>query len=236
MESNIYDVVISELILKNASGGAGGAGGAGGSNYTPYVLVTSSLTSNSVQENFSGLVTFSSTVYNIPSGYTVKANTHSMTYTSGGAATNGSSNVISSSQITVIVGSAGSTFLASSTVTLAKFAEPDIVLTNVFTITAVVPMYYGIKPFNATPDFTGLTPAAGNNTVLTFTSSTLGRLHIVLPVSALPIVSVIDPSGNIIPASAFTSPIGGGSLKYYLMNWDIILTGSNLKYFTIKFS
>jgi len=228
MESNIYDVVISELILKDA-------GVAGGSNYTPYVLVTSTLPSNSVQEYFNGLVTFSSTVYNIPSGYTVKANTHSMAYTAVPTTTDGSSTVISSSPITVIVGNFGTTFLASSTVTLEKVAEPDIVLTNVYTITAVVPMYYGIKPFNSTPDITGLTSAAGNNTVLTFTTSILGRLYIVLPDSVAPIVSVIDPSGNIIPVSAFAFDTIG-SLKYYLMNWDIILTGLNLKYFTIRFS
>jgi len=228
-ESNIYDLVISELILK-----ADGAGVNSSSSVAQLVL-SNSLNVTEVQENYNGPISYTSNVYNIPAGYSVKASTHTITYPNGATQTVSSSAAATGAPTTLILGVVGSTFVVNATATLEKSGSADIVLTTSMTITSVLPLYYGVKANSLTPTTAGLSQQANSNHEFILTTSTLGRLYIVLPTGAAAILTVKDPNGNLYPASDFDVTVSG-SYKYYILKWDILLTGANLKYFTINFS
>jgi hypothetical protein len=232
MESNIYDLTISELILK-AGGGSGGSGG--GSNVVPRVVLTNSLGVNELEENYNGSIAYTSTVVNIPSGYSVQASSHVISYPNGAPDTIGSTDTLTGASTTIILGAVGSTFVVTTTVTLSNGVDPDIVLNGSHTMTAVLPMYYGVKANSLTPDITGLSKQANTNLTFSMTNSIFGRIYIVMPVGTSPIVSVTESNGIIYPVSDFNI-IVSGSFTYYILKWDTQLTGTNLKYFTINFS
>jgi hypothetical protein len=231
-ESNIYDLVISELILRSGSG-TGGSGGSGSS--IAQIQLTNSLNTKEVQENYYGSISYTSEILNIPTGYSVKTSTHIIDYPGSTPSTISSLNTATGAPLTLILGSIGSTFTVTATATLEKSGSADIVLTATSTITSVLPLYYGIKAYSANPVVSGLSAQANSIHTFNLTNSSLGRLYIVLPTNLLPILSVTDQNSNIWPISDFTV-INVGSFKYYILNWDISLTNTNLKYFTINFS
>lgn len=230
MESNIYDLTISELILK-----ANGGGVSSSSNVVPRVVLTNSLGVNELEENYNGSITYTSTVVNIPSGYSVQASSHVISYPNGAPNTVGSTDTLTGASTTIILGAVGTTFVVTTTVTLTNGVDPDIILNGTHTMTATLPMYYGVKAYSLTPDLTNLSKQANTNLTFSMTNSIVGRIYIVLPIGASSIISVTESNGIIYPVSDFDI-IVSGSFTYYILKWDTQLTGTNLKYFTINFS
>jgi hypothetical protein len=231
MESNIYDLVISELILRSGDG----SGSGGSSSSIAQIQLTNSLNTQEVQENYNGPITYTSEVLNIPTGYSIKTSTHTIDYPGSTPSTVSSISTSVGAPLTLILGSIGSTFTVTATVTLEKSGSADVILTTSSTITAVLPLYYGIKAYSANPSTAALNVQANSAHTFILTNSTLGRLYIVLPVNLSSIMSVTDQNNNVWPVSDFTL-INAGSYNYYILNWDISLTNTNLKYFTINFS
>jgi hypothetical protein len=232
MKDNIYDLIISELILRDDSSSVLNQG-------APYLSLVSSLSGNTVPENFNGSAFFTSTVNNIPSGYGVKLNTHVISYPTLDPPDSGSSTPFSGSTITVILGAVGSTFTVLSTVTLEHLidpiANPDIILNGSFTITSVLPIYYGVKTLSLPPNNSSLSEISSATNQFTLTSTSLGRLYIGIPIANGPMVSITDYNGLVLTQSSnFTSYVVG-SYNYYVLNYDTIFLGSNQKIFTINY-
>ena len=225
-QNNIYDYTVSELILRLDSATST-------SSYSPNIVITNSLNSVTVPENFNGPVTFTSEVTNIPSGYSVKVNTHVMTFPTGTTSVTNSSTV-STGTDTVIVGTIGSTYVLSVAMTLEHSTLADIDLTAVHTITSVLPIYYGVKPFEVTPDTTSLAEISSEENTFDLTATSVGRLNIVIPALNGAMMSVTDHSGLTIPASSFLLTTIG-SLNHYVSTYDTQLTGTNVKTFTINY-
>lgn len=229
MKDNIYDLVASELILRGSSTSSSGSGASSGS-----LDITSTIGSNEVQAGYNVANTFTSSVGNIPSGYAISAGTHIMTFPN--SVTTGSSSESIADSKTVYMPTAGDTFVVSSTVTLISAGNPDITLTGTITITAVLPLYYGVADYTSTPGVSlldSLSQAASSSTSFTLTSSAVGRLYIVVPTTLDDIKYVTDNNGMVI--TEFTKATNV-NLDYYVLNHDTQFTGDHNKIFTINFS
>ena len=228
-KDNIYDIISSELILRLAASTA--ATGA------PYITLTSSL-ATSVPAGFSGNGTFTSTVSNLPIGYTILANSHIVTTPTTPQTTTGSLDVLDTTSHAVAIVSAGSTYVANTTVTLSHPTDPlqaDIVLTGSFTILAVLPIHYGVKAYSATPTSAGLADEAMDSTSFSMVNSILGRLVVALPTALDALVSITGPNGSIQLIADDFSIINDGGYNWYQLNYDTQLTGANVKIFTLNF-
>ena len=226
-KDNIYDLTITELILRLSAGSS--AVGA------PLLTITSPLGSE-VQENFNGNAIFTSVVTNIPTGYTVKADSHIITTPTAPITTTGSTASLDTASHSVILGAVDSTYVVTSTVTLEHNTEADIVVNGTYTITSILPMYFGVKSYSASPDETSLTAQESSASSFIMTSSSIGRIYVVLPTSIADLVSITGPSGLLYSIANDFSVITSGSFKYYQLNHDTQLTGSNEKTFTLNFS
>jgi len=229
MEKNIYDLIISELVLLGTSGGSGGGGST--SSAGPRIELTNSLNISEIDAPTSSLLlTYTSQILNIPAGYSITSHTINAPV---GAPETTTSNTFTSNSKTLIIGAVGQTFLTTSTAVLTKTGEPNITLTATNTITGVAPMHFGVKAGTALNTTSLATQASTKNTFEIISGS--GRLYIVLPTSFSPLLSVTDSNGLIIPASSFTTTTSG-SQKYYILNWDTEFTGTNKKKFTLNFN
>jgi hypothetical protein len=229
-KDNIYDLVISELIIN-------GTGGGGSGSFAPYLSLYSSIGSNEVQALYNNSsVVFTSQVQNIPSGYSITANSHVISYPTVEPDTTGSTAILSGNATSVILGSVGSTFTVTSTVTLEHSTLPDIVVNTSLVITAVLPIYYGIKAYSGSPDTTGLAQMASSDDDFVMTTSIVGRLYIVLPTTSDPLISITDFNGMTINIADDFTTSTIGSLVYYILNYDTQLVGSNEKEFTLNYS
>lgn len=229
MEKNIYDLIISELIIA----GNANNGNTGGSSGTPKVTLSNNLNIIDINAPATPVVIYKSEISNIPSGYTIFS--HTITYP-GGVTGNSTSPLVVTGNITLSIPTVGSIATATSNVILRKAGEVDIILTSVNTITGVTPLYYGILPFANPPVTAGLIAQSSTKFDFYLTSSAVGRLYIALPVSITPTIkSVTDPNGLLIPIESFTVITNAG-YKYYILNWDTQLTGSNQKKFIINFN
>jgi len=225
-KDNIYDLIISELILRVATLTA--------TSNVPNIILGSSLPTNTVAENFNGNAVFTSQVVNMPSGYTIVASSHIITYPTAVPTTIGSGSILSGPSTNVIMGAAGSTFTVTTTATITNGVTP-IVLTGSYTITATAPVYYGVKAFSATPDTSALATISSTATSFQMTTSVLGRMYIVTPLVTANILSITDQNGLMYTvAGDFTVSVVGG-LRYYILNYDTQLTGTNIKTFTLNF-
>lgn len=226
-KENIYDSVISELILAGTSASSGVTG-------APRLDVSSTLLINTVPENFSGSAAFSSTVVNIPTGYTVKANSHTITYPTAEPTTVGSTETVTGPSTSVILGAVGSTFTVSFQITLEKSGDPDIVIDKDLVLTSVLPTYFGFKVYEAAPVLTGLSEMSSNSTQFQLPAGSVGRIFVAVPTTLAPIVSLQDANGLLIPASSFTATVSG-SHTIYQLNYDTQITGF-ARSFEINFS
>jgi len=226
MINNIYDLTISELIYRLDSATST-------NTYSPNLVITNSLGQNTVPENYNGAVTFTSTLVNIPSGYTVKASTHILTFPNATPAVTTSA-ITSGGTTTMILGAIPSTFIVTSAITIEHATDPDILLTGSQTITAVLPIYYGVKTFQVTPDIVGLSEISSSEVQFSLISTSVGRLNIVIPTATGTMLSVTDHNGLIIPVSDFlkTTIVG---FDHYVLIYDTQLTGTNIKTFTINY-
>ena len=226
-KDNIYDIIITELILRsdNVNSTLG----------LPTVVITSTIP-NTVPANFNGSGVFTSQVYNVPSGYTIDPNSHIITYPIAVPPTIGSNPVLTGGATNVILGINGTTYVVNTTITLIHSTNPPITITGSYTITAVAPMYYGIKAYSSSPDTTGLALTSSLMTSFQMTTSNFGHLYIALPTGMNPLVSVTDPNGLIYTiANDFTLMTNTG-YDYYILNYGTQLTGSNVKTFTLNFN
>lgn len=227
-KDNIYDKIVSELILRSLP-----AGGSGSSNL-PVLVVSSSLPSDQVPVGFSGNVAFTSEVLNIPSGYSVDPNSHVITYPTATSPTTGSTALLTGPSLPVALVSLGNTFTVTSTITLVSVTGPNIVLTGSVTLVAVAPGYYGVVPYSPTPTLAGLSTFASTVPVFSMVSTGVGRLLIALPTGSPTVLTVSQSTGLIYPVSDFTVTISGG-YDYYQLNYDTQLTGANIKTFTLNY-
>jgi len=230
-KDNIYDLHLTEVLLRLCTDCTGG----GTSSNVPS-LTLSSAVGDTLPENSNENVIFTSTVNNIPSGYSIQASSHVMSYPNGDPDTVSSSSPMAGPSTNVILGVVGSTFVVTSTVTLEHATDPDIVLSDTFTITSVLPIYYGVKTAEAIPTTTGLDQISSANNQFSLTSTVVGRMYIVLPSTLSALLSVSGPNGLTYTVANDFTLIMQGSLNYYILNYDTQLTGTNVKLFTLNFS
>jgi len=225
---NIYDLIISELILRVET--------LTSTVTAPNILLSSTLPGNTVAEGFNGNTVFTSTVVNIPSGYSIQTNSHVITYPVAlPVSTVGSVDAMTGPSVNVILGAAGSTFTVNTTVTLEHLTSPDIILNGSFVITSVLPIYYGVKAYSVSPDTTGLSTISSSSVNFQMVSSILGRLYIVAPVALPLVVSVVDQNGLVYSVEDEFTVSVIGTLRYYILNHDTQLTGTDTKIFTILY-
>lgn len=235
MNKNLYDQVIGNMILRGA---VLGSNTDENSNGQPMLT----LSANAVQSVLPGFVAnviYTSALNFIPVGYAILANSHVVDFPS-------TTDVVSSLQ-TVVCGAVavnlpatGNTFTVTSTITLVHQtdtdANPNIVLTAEYIVTAIAPMYYGIKAANfGAPDLSSLTSQVYTDHTFIMTSSIVGALYVVLPLVADPLVSVSIDNGTLIPVSDFTI-FTNLSYKFYILSYNTQLTGTSEKTFTLNFS
>lgn len=222
---NIYDKIISELILRLTTAS---------NNSGPTLKLTSTLGSTSVPVGYSGNITFTSEVLNIPLGYSIDTNTHTIAYPGATPPTTGSSALLTGPSIPVALALLASTFVVTSTVVLISGSGPNIVLTDSITITAVAPGYFGVLPYNPVLTTTGLTSFAPSVPQFQLTSTGIGRLIIALPIGSGSILSISQDNGLIYPVSDFSVATYLGFV-YYTLTYDTQFTGVNVKTFTINY-
>lgn len=216
MKKNNYDYIISELAYRLASSAALYTG--------PYLEISSNLLfNNQAPFTLNQLVTFTSEVKNIPLGYTVKANTHEITYPIMVMPDNGSAVTLTGSPVTVIFSTVGDTFVVSVTVTLEHATDPDIVITSTFTITAVGSIYFGSRVVDNDFTLPGLTStvALELNQKVYFAPAVNNYLYFVFPSGTNPPLFFRDQNGLVIDADTnnFTITSFGG-YTYMVLNWN----------------
>jgi hypothetical protein len=225
-QPNIYDFVISELILRTQQDQ---------SMTSPYLTLTSSLNSLFTPINFNAPVVFSSLVNNLPYGYEV--NSHTLSFPNGADVSN-SDILVQSGNISVVLNDLGNTYTVEAEAVLVHSTDPtnnaNITITGTLILTAVAPIYYGVKPFIVPITTANLSTIASTNNQFSFTSTDLGNLHIALPSSLPNLVSVTDHNQNIWPISDFSSIVVGG-FKYYVSVSEMQFTGSYIKTFTLNY-
>jgi hypothetical protein len=228
-KDNIYDVEISELILRLDAATAATVGAAA-------ITITNSLNNNQVQANFNGNATFTSTITNIPSGYTVSGTTHTIVYPTAAPNSTGAGTTLTGGSINVILGVVGSTFTVTSSATLVHATLPNVVVTGSQTITSVLPLYFGVKPFESLAVITGLSQTADSATQFQLTSTVVGRMFVAIPISVTtPLISVSGPNGLIYTVANDFTLTTIGAINFYQLNYDTQLTGTNIKTFTLNY-
>ncbi len=226
-KNSIYDIHISEIILRLADASASALS-------TARLEITSTIGLDTVPSGYNDPgVLFTSTAVNIPSGYTVVPNSHVITYPVTSADT-GSNDVLTGSATAVILAATGNTFTVSSTMDITDGATVTTIIGELV-ITATDPIYYGVKNYLATPNTAGLGEISSESVDFNLISTAVGRLYLVLPTTLNPIVSITDNLGNIWPVSDFESSLVSG-LQYYILNYDTQFTGTNIKKLTINYS
>ena len=225
-QDNIYDLTISELIYRLDAATSP-------TTNSPNLVISNSLVQDTIEESSSTAITFTSTVINIPTGYTVKASTHILTFPNATPAVTTSSTT-SAGATTMILGAIPSTFVMNSAITLEHSTLADIPLTCQQTITAVLPIFYGVKAFEVTPDTTSLLEISSEEATFNLTATSLGRLNIVIPTATGTMLSVNGPNGLTIPVASFLKTTIG-SYDHYVLTYDTQLTGANIKTFTINY-
>lgn len=223
-KDNIYDKIISELILRIQ---------ALSTVFTPSLTISNNIGTQEVPAGYSGNIVFTSTVNNIPVGYSITGSSHVISYPGGTPDTIGSITPLTGASIAVALVTAGSTYVVTSTVTLSNGVDPDIILNATHTITATQPAYYGVKAYSATPVVAGLTAMASSAPNFQLTSTGIGRVYIVLPTTNNPLIAVVDNNGNTWTIANDFSQITVGSDLFYQLNYDTQFTGTNIKTFTL---
>lgn len=230
MKDNIYDLTVSELILRLDASTAN-------SINTAKVVISSTIGADTVPENFNGAAVFTSEVLNLPSSWSIVGSTHVMSYPVT-PVTSGSTPIIVGPSTPVILGVVGSTFIVNSTVDITD-GSTTITLTGSLTITSVLPIFYGVKAAPVSPippDSTGLQEVSSSLVNFSMITSGLGRIYVAIPTATngASFQGIIGPNGLLIPLMDFDTAVVG-SYNYYYTNYDTTLTGTNVKTFTIMY-
>jgi hypothetical protein len=217
-KKNIYDYIISELIYSNEQNLEPAA---------PYLEVVSNLPFNNVvNANYNGSVQFTSTVKNIPADYTVKTNTHTMTYPIMFGPDVSSAIVFVGSFVPLIFTSLLDTFPVDFAVTLEHPTLPDINLTFQFVITATDIIYFGTHPNDTTFNTLGFesTSYLEVNQKVIFSSAPVFNeyVYFVFPLGASLPLFLRDRNGLIIDLTDFNFTVYGSAI-YMILGWDTML-------------
>jgi hypothetical protein len=209
---NVYDFIISELLYRasvNASAG-------------PYLQVSSNLTFNDKAPfNFNGNVKFTSELKNIPTGYTVKANSHTISYPIVTPQTISSNTIVTSNDIPLIFNSINDLFTINCSITLEKPAVPDIIITKQFIVTASGSIFFGTKSVNNEFNQLNLlsTVSATQNQTILFPESTSKYIYIVFPTGFTLPLFLRDRNGLVIDLISNFTKTTISNYDYYVLNW-----------------
>lgn len=239
-KDNIYNRLITELLISSAANASSSSSSStsSSSGATRLELELSTPTSVPASTSSTGNV-ITSTVTNVPAGYSVQTDSHAITLATGTLTPSGPSSAESfSGSFNYSLGAAGSSFLISSTVNLTHASNPTITLTATLLIRAVEPAYIGVKPDPVALSTTGLTKIASDAKEFTLTITVYGRLYIIFPTTtpAIPdLVSITDNNGLVIPISEFDKTVQGGD-TFYVSKYNTQFTGPNQKTFKFNFA
>jgi len=225
MKNNVYDRFLTEIFFRLSD-----------TTTASLASLTLDISGGITQfvAGYSDSHTFSSTVNNIPVGYTVSANSHTVTTPSGTAT--GSGSTVTTPSTTIILPLVGNSITITSTVTLVHDTLDDIVLNATLDLAAVTSLYFGVKDYASNPTLTDLTETISTTNEFTLTSTNLGRLLIAIPSNILtPLLSVADNNGLVIPGGNFTTHIDVSGFVIYQLKYNTIFTGNNQKVFKLNF-
>lgn len=230
-KDNIYDQIIAELIFRAEQNA---------SSFGPQLVISSSLEGNNIVPYSTSLnFEITSEVINIPVGYTVKANTHIISYP-GGVPVNDVSSTVSMTGTTlnVISGTNGWTYTVNVTITLEKTGSADIVISDTFVITAVDTVYFKAHAtdfnFNLSSTSTSILDLVNGSEINWNIATSLLYLYIIVP-TGLNISYIIDHNNNIIPISNFSMSTVA-AYDYYVLNWATQLTPSMIYTWRVIFA
>jgi len=231
MKNNIYDLIISELVIDaGATTGSGSTPGTG--NVSGASLSLTTLNSLNVGVNMNTEFVYTSTLYNMPVGYTVQS--HSIT-SNGGTIASGATGVLSNTLTseTVNIPTVGGVYIITSTATLISQGNPNIIVSSTLTITAVNVVKYGLLPLTTPVDISVLQVAPMGSTYTIAASAVVGRITFVIPGGVDPITKIIDNHGmQMMVSEDFTMVLESGN-QVYTLDYDTqIISGP--KTFTIK--
>lgn len=230
MDKNIYNEIISELILRIDNSNQASLANA-------RLTLSSDLGFDTVPENFNETgVSFTSTVQNMPTGYTVVPNSHVINYPGSTPSVENSSTTIIG-QADVILGGVGSTFNVNSTVDITNGVD-TITLTTSLNITAILPIFYGVKAAQiGSPTSLDLTPMTSESKKFHLVDTTVGRLYIVIPTATGggDFKGIHDFNGIFIPADNFEQ-VTKNSHEYWVLKYDTQMTGNYNKEFLIVYN
>lgn len=228
-KTNIYDFIIAELIYRLDS--------ATSPTFAPRLEIHSDLPFDDLAPfNFNGNITFTSEIKNVPTGYTVKANTHIMTYSNSVITDTGSSTILVGSAISTSFAVIGNTMTVTGTITLEKAANPDIVVPATFVVTAAASIFSGTKATNNSFNTTGLSSSvySTSNPKVSLNGTTIYP-YFAIPAAMTQPIYFRDQNGDIIPITDFTMT-NSGSYNYYVLNWKTSFASPSTVLWSIIFT
>jgi hypothetical protein len=230
MKNNIYDLIISELVANQTD--VGGSGGSGGVNSSAAIIITTPGLLNIVA-NTNTSFDFTSTVYNMPAGYSVQAGSHTVsTVSSGNTVTSTTVNTVSNDIVNIPL--VGGTYLVTASITLISSGNPDIVLSTTIEVTAVASVFFGLIPLPSPLVLSTLQSGAIDMGYVIPNTATIGRIIFAVPDTVAAVTRVVDNHGIEMLISEDFVVSAQDSHNVYMLNYDTrILTGS--KSFTLKY-
>jgi hypothetical protein len=228
-QTNIYDFILAELIKRS-----GNTNGATGSTVTTLSLINNLTNNCLIAGNVYNNVVFTSEILNLPTGWTIVANTHVLSVT-GFAAVTGSTNSISTINLTISIPLISGTIVSVSTVDITDGVN-TVTLSSVNTLTGCGTIYYGIKAYSASPTIVGLSEISSAETAFSFTTSGVNRIVFAIPTTETQPIALVDQHENEFDIATDFEVFNDGINTFYTLNWDTQFTGVAEKTYTIKYS
>lgn len=225
-QTNIYDFIIAELI-KNGSNGSSGLD-----------LTVLSLTVNNPSviagETVNGVI-FTSTLSNLPSGWTIVADSHVISVP-GFADTTGSITPVLTTGLSINLPLPNDILVATSTIDVTDGTD-TVTLTATANVIAYSYIFYGVKAYSATPVTAGLDSVIGSDISFTITDTTgVGRLIFVIDNDVTQPISIVDQHGNEWVIAEDFETYSNLFYTFYTLNWDTQFSGTEDKTFTFKYA
>jgi hypothetical protein len=242
-DTNIYDRHITELFFRIAELGTGlGSGTAAKLQLSwnqPY-------TDNETLPGYTGNHSFTSTVINMPAGYSVKSGTHVITYPTASPTVGSIAPLIGSGILVDNLAAIGDTYTVTSSVILERPGNSDIVLNASLIITAAAPFYWGIIDGSAT-----LTPSWSVSTASSLSLLPSGNIQFQMPLATGPAYFhvglptglgvpnyIVDGNGNAYPIADWTQTnstgVFGESIEGFIYKTYISNTNAT-SFWTLQF-
>ena len=230
MKNNIYDLVISELVAQQGAA-TGGSPSVPSSTSTSASVVLTTLGSTNIMAGTDVSFDFTSSVYNLPTGYTIDSHTVT-TVTSGIVVTTNAINTVTNDIVNIP--SVGGTYVVVASVLLVSAGNPDITISDVIYITSVASISFGLLPLPSSFVLNTLQAGPLGGTYTITNGATVGRIIFAAPVGVAPIKRIVDNHGmEMIISDMFTVTTATG-YQVYTLNYDTQIV-SGPKTFTIKY-